>query len=82
MPSPEVILVNRVRARAAHAETALREAVELLRAPAAAPGYSGPDIEVVSRLVEVVGEIRAQAVNWGIAEVQLSRRSRGRRSLP
>jgi hypothetical protein len=46
----------------------MKEALELLRQAAAAPSYSGPDVEVVERLVGVFAEIRQQVDDWSFEE--------------
>jgi hypothetical protein len=66
--SPEISTVNAVRWRMGIAEQRWRQAVELLREAAAAPGYSGPPLEVVERMAVVMAEIRGQVLNWQIEE--------------
>ena len=73
--SPEISTTNKVRYRVGVAEKAWREALELVREAAAAPGYSGPALEEVER----VGAAIAQVRNWTLDE-QIRRASRPRRA--
>jgi hypothetical protein len=68
MSSPEITVVNQVRWRMAIAERRWREALELLREAAAAPGYSGPPLDVVERMLTLMSEIRGQVQNWQLDE--------------
>jgi hypothetical protein len=66
--SPEITLTNQVRWRVAIVDRRMKEAVELLRSAAAAPGYSGPPLDVVERMAGVIAEIRSQVQAWSIEE--------------
>jgi hypothetical protein len=66
--SPEITLTNQVRWRVAIADRRWREAVELLRTAAAAPGYCGPPLDVVERMAGVIAEVRDQIKAWSIEE--------------
>jgi hypothetical protein len=82
MSAPEISTTNQVRWRMAIAEHRWREAVELLREAAAAPGYSGPPFEVVERMAVLIAEVRGQVQNWHLDEALLRGQRRAARPRP
>jgi hypothetical protein len=70
MPSPKtrITLTNQVRWRVAIVDRRMKEAVELLRSAATAPGYCGPPLDVVERMAGIIGEIRGQVQAWSFEE--------------
>jgi hypothetical protein len=79
MSSPEIAKVNAVRWRMGIADRRWREAVELLREAAGAPGYCGPDFQAVEQMADLIAEIRKQVSDWTFEE-QRRRASRPRRA--
>jgi hypothetical protein len=68
MSSPEITKVNAVRWRLSIVDRRMKEAVELLREAAGAPGYSGPPFDVVERMADLIAEIRKQVADWSFEE--------------
>jgi hypothetical protein len=77
MSSPEITRVHAARWRMGIAERRWREAVELVREAAAAPDYSGPPLDVIERMTELMVEIRKQVQNWHL-DAQIRDTSRPR----
>jgi hypothetical protein len=80
--SPEISTVNAVRFRVARAEKDWQEALALVRAAAAAPGYRGPVLEDLERVAAAIAEIRGQIRNWTLGEALLRGQRRAARPRP
>jgi hypothetical protein len=59
--------VNAVQFRLGRIQRDWHDITAILRAAAADPGYSGPDIEAVEKLEEIIAQVRAGVRNWILA---------------
>ena len=70
MPSAAVKAINATRFRVVRAQTALAEAIELVRAAAAAADYHGPAnlVEDIERVAAGLGAVRTSLRDWAIEQ--------------
>jgi hypothetical protein len=80
--SPEISVCNAVRFRVVRADAAWREALDLVRAAAAQPGYRGPALEDLERVGAAIAEVRGQIRNWTLDEALLRGQRRAARPRP
>ena len=67
--SAQINQINATRFRVLRAETALAEAVEVLRTAATAPGYDGPNPDAAERVNRIVGLLREAVNQWKLNEM-------------
>lgn len=70
MPSAAVKAINATRFRVVRAQTALAEAIEMVRATAAAADYHGPAnlVEDIERVAAGLGAVRTSLRDWAIEQ--------------
>jgi hypothetical protein len=64
MSSPEIAGVNALRFRVARAQVRRQEALDLVRAAVAAPGYSGPSVEDIEKVLAGIAGVRERVRTW------------------
>lgn len=67
--SARINQINATRFRVLRAETALAEAIEVLRTAATAPGYAGPNPDAAERVNRIVGLLREAVDQWKVNEM-------------
>jgi hypothetical protein len=67
--SARINQINATRFRVLRAETALAEAIEVLRTAATAPGYDGPNPAAAERVNRIVGLLREAIDQWKVNEM-------------